>query len=376
MDGCRQSPNPMPFWSTGYFGHGISALPKVAAVLPSDELGRLRFATSLLEEIQQLSEGVRRALECPVCKEVSGAMSTCCDNGHGLCDECSCTMNRLHPETPPKCPLCRSPPARLEEHACPQLPPPALQSANASSSEQQQQHNSRPPVAVHTLPPPASTRKLHEFMSIVKVTCAYRPVGCPYLVYVLSAAVHESMCPHAPHVRCMVPCCRWAGAYGEAFHHVATDHQFSAYDVMENQFLMPDLTFGLQGTMRRAYLTRNVQDGNLLYWVCVARPTMSGIQVAVLKVYDPDTPTQHTGGPPDMVFRVRTMSRQGWQRQRGRSRSVCWDRMVLDRMTRVLASGENREKCMTTLHTPPWCTATVRNDLQYEAIITWNEVVR
>jgi len=133
---------------------------------------------------------------------------------------------------------------------------------------------------------------------------------------------------------------------------------------------MPDLTFGLQGTMRRAYLTRNVQDGNRLYWVCVARTTMDGIQVAVLKVFNPDENTQHTG-PPDMVFRVRTMSRQGWQRQRGRTRSVCWDRMVLDRMMRVLSNDENQKKSLTTLHTPPWCTATVNNDLYYEAIITW-----
>lgn len=138
---------------------------------------------------------------------------------------------------------------------------------------------------------------------------------------------------------------------------------------------MPDLTFGLQGAMRRAYLTRNVQDGNRLYWVCVARPTMDGIQVAVLKVFNPDEPTQHAG-PPDMVFRVRTMSQQGWQRQRGRPRSVCWDRMVLERMMRVLSTNENKKKCMTTLHTPPWCTATVRNDLQYEAIISWSAVVR
>ncbi|CAI6352709.1 unnamed protein product [Macrosiphum euphorbiae] len=143
---------------------------------------------------------------------------------------------------------------------------------------------------------------------------------------------------------------------------------------------MPDLTFGLQGPMRRTYLTRNVQDGNMLYWVCVARTTarsmVAGIQVAVLKVYDPDATTKYGEGPPEMVFRVLTMSQQGWQRQRGRSRSVCWDRMVLDRMMRVMDSGGYREKCITTLHTPPWCTVTVRNNLNYDATITWNSVVR
>ncbi|XP_003244880.1 uncharacterized protein LOC100570156 [Acyrthosiphon pisum] len=375
MDGSTQFQYPMLAWTYGCFGDGAVAAPK-SADEPAVRGGK---GAALVDEIHQLSDAVRRALECPVCKELSGAISTCCDNGHGLCDECSYTMNRLNPETPPKCPLCRSPPARLEEDACSPQPPASSQPTDETASDHQS-HSPRPTVAVRPLPPPESARKLHEFMSIVKVSCIYRPFGCRYLVYVISAATHESLCPYSPNIRCMVPYCRWSGAYGDMFHHVASEHQFSAYDVMENQFLMPDLTFGLQGSMRRTYLTRNVHDDNMLYWVCVARTTarstVAGIQVAVLKVYDPDAPTKHGEGPPDMVFRVRTMSQQGWQRQRGRSRSVCWDRMVLDRMTRVMASGGYREKYITTLHTPPWCTVTVRNNLHYEAVITWNSVVR
>jgi len=232
MDGRRQSQNLMSPWTTGCFVDAVTAAHKSAEVAVRDEPLCVRYAASL-GEIQQLSEGVRHALECPVCKELSGSMSACCDNGHGLCDECLRTMSRLHPELPVKCPLCRSPPNRLNRNACRSPPtPPPLQPADASSTGQQPQ---RPRNRQRMDPlPPAAARKLNEFMSVVKVTCAYRSAGCPYLLYVLSAAMHESLCPHAPHVRCMVPCCQWSGAYGDAFQHVSTGHQFSAYDVMVN----------------------------------------------------------------------------------------------------------------------------------------------
>lgn len=234
MDGCRQSQNPRLTWTTWCSGDGTAAATKSAETsAPDGPAVRGGKGAASVDEIQQLSDAVRRALECPVCKELSGAISTCCDNGHGLCDECSYTMNRLHPATPRKCPLCRSPPARLEEDACSPLP---LQSTDETASVQQPQ-SPRSPMALRQLPPPESARKLHEFMSIVKVSCIYRPVGCPYLVYVMSAAAHESLCPYAPHVRCMVPYCRWSGAYGDAFQHVASDHQFSAYDVLVTYYI-------------------------------------------------------------------------------------------------------------------------------------------
>lgn len=206
MNGCPQFRYPVPSGS-GCFGDGGAPSKSAAAY----------------DEIQQLSDGVRRALECPVCKELSGAMFTCCDNGHGLCGDCSYTMNRLHPQTPPKCPLCRSPPARLDDDGC---TPPTM------DTYAEELHDPYTTVAVQPVPVPASARKLNEIMSVVKVTCAYRLNGCPYLLYVLSSATHEALCPHAPHVRCMVPDCQWSGAYGDTFHHVSTNHLFSAYDVL------------------------------------------------------------------------------------------------------------------------------------------------
>jgi len=230
MDGCRQSHYPMLAMTHGCSGDGAAAAPK-SADEPAVRGGK---GAAPVDEIQQLSDAVRRALECPVCKELSGAISTCCYNGHGLCDECSYTMNRLNPETTPKCPLCRSPPARLEEDDC---SPAQLQPTDQTASDHQS-HSPRPTMAVRPLPPPESARKLHEFMSIIKVSCIYRPNGCRYLVYVISAATHESLCPYAPQVHCMVPYCRWSGTYGDTFQHVASDHQFSAYDVMVKYTLL------------------------------------------------------------------------------------------------------------------------------------------
>lgn len=172
-----------------------------------------RCTTVLVDDVQRISDSVRRALECPVCMGLLDVMSMCCDNGHGTCDKCSNTMNRLHPLTPPKCPLCRSP------ATCWDVSLPAGR-------------GSRLPAAVRASMMPPLARKLHEFMSFIKVTCAYRQNGCPDMVYVSPAAVHEALCPYAPRVRCMVPYCQWSGAYRHAFQHVNADHQFSAYDVL------------------------------------------------------------------------------------------------------------------------------------------------
>jgi len=222
MDGDEMGQPSYPCWWRSWFpvppdetgcsgGDGAAPSSKPAATQP--------------DELQQLSDAVRRALECPVCKELSGAMSLCCDNGHGLCDNCSYTMNRLHPKTPPKCPLCRSPPAGPEEDC-------DGQAAAAQDPFWELAYGTSRPRAS------ASARKLQECMSAIKVTCSYRSNGCPVLVYVLSAAAHESLCPHAPHVRCMVAYCPWSGGYDDVFQHVAAEHQFSAYDLMVTYMIL------------------------------------------------------------------------------------------------------------------------------------------
>lgn len=158
------------------------------------------------DTIGRLSDGVRRALECPVCMELSCSISTCCENGHGTCDDCSYKMMQLHRNTKPKCPVCRSAAAPRDR-------------AGASN-----RCTAQPP-------PPPTVRKLYELMSVTKVACAFRPEGCPKLVHVPMVSEHESICPYASQVRCMVSMCRWMGAYDGAFRHVSLEHQFSAYDV-------------------------------------------------------------------------------------------------------------------------------------------------
>jgi len=156
------------------------------------------------DEVGRLSDCVRRALECPVCLELPCSISTCCENGHGLCDQCSYKLMQLHRDTPPLCPVCRSAYGRGQD------------------------------VRVTTAqpPPPATAGKLFEIMSVTRVACAFRPQGCPELAYVSLVSLHEAFCPYASHVRCMVAMCRWMGVYHDAFLHVAVEHQFSAYDVL------------------------------------------------------------------------------------------------------------------------------------------------
>lgn len=155
------------------------------------------------DEVGRLSDGVRRALECPVCLELPCSVSTCCENGHGLCDECSYRLMQLRRNTSTLCPVCRSVTGAFGR------------GGNAVQP-----------------PPPATVRKLFEIMSVTKVACAFRTQGCPELAYVSLVSVHEAVCPYASQVRCMVSTCSWMGAYHDAYTHVFVEHQYSAYDVL------------------------------------------------------------------------------------------------------------------------------------------------
>lgn len=158
------------------------------------------------KDIRQLSDGIRRAFECPVCMDMCGTVSTCCDNGHCTCNDCAYTMIRmLGPGSlaAPKCPVCRS-------------------------------RVSRPawtPTAAQPLFTQPTVRLVLRLMAVTKVACVYRPNGCPDLLLVKQAADHEARCPHASQVRCMVAFCNWSGTYGSMFKHVSSEHHFSAYDV-------------------------------------------------------------------------------------------------------------------------------------------------
>lgn len=141
----------------------------------------------------------------------------------------------------------------------------------------------------------------------------------------------------------------------------------------DNRFAMPDLTFGLRGTMRRMYLIRNIRDDDQLYWVCVAKPLETITQVAVIKVVNPacqkaQCQSVNTG----MKFRVQTVNKKGWYKYRGRPRPVCWDRTVMFRMARALERGADRMTCISALHSPPWCITNVFDEQQYDAVITWS----
>lgn len=157
-------------------------------------------------DIRQLSDGIRRAFECPVCMDMCGTVSTCCDNGHCTCNDCTYTMIRMlgpGSTAAPKCPVCRSPVSR------PAWTPTAAQ----------------PPFAHPTV------RLVLRLMAATKVACVYRANGCPDLLLIKQAADHEARCPHASQVRCMVAFCNWSGTYGNLFKHVSSEHHFSAYDV-------------------------------------------------------------------------------------------------------------------------------------------------
>lgn len=180
------------------------------AVSQNDDVVTVRRVTEV-DEIQVLSDGIRAALQCPVCMELSGSISSCCENGHATCDECTHTMALMDPtySMSQKCPVCRAPSARSCSSG--QCHYPGTQAAQP--------------------PPPPAARKLYELLSVTKVACSFRSAGCPELAYIPSMAKHEAVCPHGTQVRCLVARCTWIGSYADAFRHVSTDHQYSAYDV-------------------------------------------------------------------------------------------------------------------------------------------------
>lgn len=135
---------------------------------------------------------------------------------------------------------------------------------------------------------------------------------------------------------------------------------------------MPDLTFGLKGSMRRMYLVRNVRLDNQLFWVGVARPSMDLVQVTVMKVMDPMISAQWSTEPPGLKFRLSTVNSMGWLQSRGKARPVCWDRTAIARSAKALERGADPSTCRAALYSPPWCILTIANDQQHEALITWS----
>lgn len=147
------------------------------------------------------------------------------------------------------------------------------------------------------------------------------------------------------------------------------------FGLQNNQFIMPDLSFRLRGNTRRMYLIRKNRDNNQLYWVGVVKAVQTNvIQVTVIKIVHPDTIAQSLIMDPGMIFHVETMDEGGNFQQRGQTCHVCWDRTVLNRSANAMKHGVARHLCMSTLFSPPWCTATVYNGQQYNAIITWSSV--
>lgn len=65
------------------------------------------LAATAIDEVEQLSNNVRRALQCPVCMELACSITNVCSNGHSVCDECAHRIFELDPFGP-KCPICRS----------------------------------------------------------------------------------------------------------------------------------------------------------------------------------------------------------------------------------------------------------------------------
>lgn len=141
----------------------------------------------------------------------------------------------------------------------------------------------------------------------------------------------------------------------------------------ENQFVMPDLTFGLRGSMRRMYLTRNVRQNNRLFWVGVARPTMAVVQVTVMKVVDPAAAvsSRWRTEPPGLKFRLSTVNATGRFQPRGKPRTVCWDRTALARSASAMEHGVSPPVCRSALYSPHHCIATIANDQTHEALISW-----
>lgn len=136
---------------------------------------------------------------------------------------------------------------------------------------------------------------------------------------------------------------------------------------------MPDLTFGLRDSTTRMYLIRNTEDDNQLYWLAVGRP-VEAIQLSLIKVADPSSPPHTSSLTPNMVFRVKSMDRNGRLRQRGPQRPVIWDRTVLGLVVSTMGQGGIQDRVLSMINSPPSCIVVVFDEHKYEAVISWNNM--
>lgn len=137
------------------------------------------------DEVQEISDDIRRAIECPVCLLLSPNLTCICPNGHHTCISCVDQLfnnNPLH-----GCPLCRSP-------------------------------------LINTVEVSPTELKLAEWMSVVRVACAHRRFGCDRFITVHETVEHEPQCAHKPDVQCLVSACPWIGVYRQLYNHVSNRH--------------------------------------------------------------------------------------------------------------------------------------------------------
>lgn len=143
--------------------------------------------TDTWTEIEDISDQIRRALECPVCLMVSPNMRSICTNKHAVCPSCEFELwnrNVIHP----CCPLCRS------------------------------------PLVAYCDVPCVMAVKVAEVSVSVRLACTYRKFGCNLLYFVRDIIEHERVCEYKPNTRCLEPTCRWLGTYGQLHEHVGRVH--------------------------------------------------------------------------------------------------------------------------------------------------------
>ncbi|XP_050527974.1 E3 ubiquitin-protein ligase sina-like [Daktulosphaira vitifoliae] len=143
----------------------------------------------LVDEVENISQQIRKDLECPVCMELASKIHCCCVNGHIVCE--SCLLRLWQFSDFPACPMCRS----------------VLSTAVFKS---------------------AFVLAITNLMNSFKITCSNRAHGCLELVSIASINEHESSCTYVPDVKCFVSTCQWSGIYAQIFNHVKSVHPTSA----------------------------------------------------------------------------------------------------------------------------------------------------
>lgn len=159
-------------------------------------------ATSQLDEIVELSDRIRQALECPVCMEVNANLECHCPNGHVMCSPCLFQLSLR--ESMDFCPMCRS------------------------------------PMSLNSIGQLTANRMMFA-LAQVNVTCRYWKHGCRVLVCVKEMARHEADCRYWPDVRCLVTTCRWLGTYDSLYEHVRCEHPNSVARTEVSFCLSPHL---------------------------------------------------------------------------------------------------------------------------------------